>query len=53
MRTDVAVEYVFLFVLNKSSYGRVDDAFWLSCCAGAVEDVDWVAWRKRCEYYRI
>ena len=39
---DVAVEHVFFFVLDEGADCGVDYAFWFPCCAGGVEDVDWM-----------
>lgn len=39
---DVAVQDVFLLVLEEGAAGAVHDAFGGAGCAGAVEDVGWV-----------
>lgn len=45
---DVAVDYMLLFVLDERPEGGMDYTFWFSCCAGGIEDVDWVArWEGR------
>ena len=41
---DVAMEEVFLSVLEKGAEGAVDDGLGGACCARGVKDIDWMVW---------
>ena len=46
---NIAVKDVLFFVLYESPEGRVNYAFWLAGCAGAVQDIDRMIWGKERE----